>query len=577
MKRSSTIHLIPLILTLIGLSLSIHPKLSENPGFEKRFSTALQLWDDFNIYFNSTYMISLKNGNTSFNAQQSLTLDGIIKDVAFMKGQQYVVVISNNSTFQVVKMDPTSHDITLKNTFNDLYGPFAVPVAVTSLEGTSIFFMSFSDKKIVKFDIESIEANPSTMIPRFKIEYLVADVIERMVITDINMDFLFGITGDSVIATSISGLALSYIKYQPFQAPHDPHLLTSLNDFPYLVVSQYNTNKVESLKVGQDYSFQIVSGVELTGFTRIDSMLFIQGIKLIIVAGNRRGCYAYQLDNLFQIDNGSVVSINIWFSAHIQKFKCLDYSITLNDYIVKLVINRFNGQYTALYGFNLSSVIGTHSKTDVNCLYQIGSHFCTKCKPSYKLFYDQGTSKCSSTNLENHFSISQTSLLVKNIDYYIYQQVCLTTVPLCVVCDISNKAICSSCQEGYQIIGGKCLVVCGADEIRKDDGGCLKCPNNCQTCDWRTNTCLTCREGNYYLSLDKESCVSECSQGSYESDNTCLKCPDKCESCLKDGDSNTGIPACLTCKAGFELNSENKCLKERKRLKIVDKYFSKVK
>lgn len=75
------------------------------------------------------------------------------------------------------------------------------------------------------------------MVPDYLNTYSTLENIERIFITDIKLDYLFGIIGDSVIATQVSGTSLDYVKYKPFEGPNGPHILASLNSLPYLLVS----------------------------------------------------------------------------------------------------------------------------------------------------------------------------------------------------------------------------------------------------------------------------------------------------------------------------------------------------
>lgn len=75
-------------------------------------------------------------------------------------------------------------------------------------------------------------------------------------------------------------------------------------------------------------------------------------------------------------------------------------------------------------------------------------------------------------------------------------------------------ASCTTCVSGYYL----------------DGTSCIKCTNNCNTCETATK-CFTCVSNSYYLTTS----------------NTCLSCSNMDAACMTCSNLNK----CLTCKDGF--------------------------
>ena len=110
----------------------------------------------------------------------------------------------------------------------------------------------------------------------------------------------------------------------------------------------------------------------------------------------------------------------------------------------------------------------------------------------------------------------------------------------CLYCDSDvNKEACKNCDEG-----GACSE-CN-EGWRLDQGTCVACPNFCLTCSvdesTASNICETCEAGFGEKPADS---------------NTCDACPLNCAACVMSG---AGILSCATCKSGYAMNGDGKCV-----------------
>lgn len=208
----------------------------------------------------------------------------MIRDLAISPSFQDLMIIQNDGKIETVVIGYNSRRFITTTRLESRYGPFTDTLAVACLEGTYICFASFDDLRLLRFDIRRTWGYNQN--PAYVEFFALNDKIERMTISDIKMDYLFGIVGNSVVALNMTNPIIPNEKYHPFSPTALPHLLTSLSSFPFVVVSEFGSNKVESLKVQENYTLVKVFGGGLEGLTRIDSIMFVSGMKLVIAAGD---------------------------------------------------------------------------------------------------------------------------------------------------------------------------------------------------------------------------------------------------------------------------------------------------
>ncbi|KAL4473929.1 hypothetical protein ABPG74_022793 [Tetrahymena malaccensis] len=111
----------------------------------------------------------------------------------------------------------------------------------------------------------------------------------------------------------------------------------------------------------------------------------------------------------------------------------------------------------------------------------------------------------------------------------------------CVQCDqscseCSDQISCKKCNNGYYFISGQPL--------------CSQCKTTCQTCT-ALNACTSCVTGTY---LSNNDCVISCPKGQYGQNGLCIPCDSNCDTCANNSQN------CLSCQVGYYLNNSNVCI-----------------
>ena len=103
-------------------------------------------------------------------------------------------------------------------------------------------------------------------------------------------------------------------------------------------------------------------------------------------------------------------------------------------------------------------------------------------------------------------------------------------------CFCDSQGNCQTCLEGYEFIGGKCVV---------------QCPDNCDQCA-SPKSCTNCSDG---YKLFKNGCASELFHSPIIHLFPHLVCPDTCSECSSDN-------ICSACTDGYFLNGTacSKCV-----------------
>ena len=97
----------------------------------------------------------------------------------------------------------------------------------------------------------------------------------------------------------------------------------------------------------------------------------------------------------------------------------------------------------------------------------------------------------------------------------------------CIKCT-SSPNICSSCVDGYYLLGTECVDSCPEGVYYAESGVCVGCRAPCLQCINGT-ACLSCLSGY----LDGTECVQNCPSGMYinYTTSTCDNCLDVCVTC----------------------------------------------
>ncbi|ELP89096.1 hypothetical protein EIN_448670 [Entamoeba invadens IP1] len=175
---------------------------------------------------------------------------------------------------------------------------------------------------------------------------------------------------------------------------------------------------------------------------------------------------------------------------------------------------------------------------------------------------------------------------------------CISCDSTCISCNKEN-GFCSSCIDGAILINNSCSVcyegtkankttqkcdICSAGTYSKNQSRtCISCPSQyysfenssmckqcestCETCDKTNGQCLTCLSG--YGLTSSSSCII-CNPGTKSLDSKCVNCDAmtyqnlvgqinciSCDTLCASCDQTNG--QCLTCYAGYRLNSNGTC------------------
>ena len=214
---------------------------------------------------------------------------------------------------------------------------------------------------------------------------------------------------------------------------------------------------------------------------------------------------------------------------------------------------------TEISSHKCSSCSKTLGKCD-NCVenyFVNAENICTACASNCKSCLSTSSTQCLSCigtfTLESGSCVSCGSSLTK-----------------CKKCTTGDT--CTVCQDGYIVIGGKC-VRCPPGKMKADETTCTECglDNNCLACPLG-NICTQPSSGYYVDVTGKPSaCISNCQictensgctlcNADYllKSDDTCEKCGSsastKCSACAKAG-------KCSICAENYFLDVDFKCTK----------------
>ena len=136
----------------------------------------------------------------------------------------------------------------------------------------------------------------------------------------------------------------------------------------------------------------------------------------------------------------------------------------------------------------------------------------------------------------------------------------------CKQCSATNTNSCTECFNGYLLFDNQCVETCPDYNYIDSDYNCIPCSGDwcpgvgnscpakkyknfikkecsdckteCATCASK-DVCLTC-ESNFYLS--KNSCITDCPNGTYKGAGVCTDCPKGCSNCI----SATSCSSCLS-------------------------------
>eukprot|EP01017_Pseudomicrothorax_dubius_P027204 TRINITY_DN3103_c0_g1_i3.p1 TRINITY_DN3103_c0_g1~~TRINITY_DN3103_c0_g1_i3.p1 ORF type:complete len:509 (+),score=-25.05 TRINITY_DN3103_c0_g1_i3:119-1645(+) len=137
--------------------------------------------------------------------------------------------------------------------------------------------------------------------------------------------------------------------------------------------------------------------------------------------------------------------------------------------------------------------------------------------------------------------------------YFCYSRgksACYPKDPLCKVSD-TRSSNCFECNDGAYLdtTTKKCREGCSLGSYRKD-GGCIKCPSTCLTCQDNSGICTSCSAG---LLLTENACLQSCPKGYFvtkdrQGNNLVVRpCPKGCDQCWSE-------TSCLKCSDGYYIN-----------------------
>ena len=165
----------------------------------------------------------------------------------------------------------------------------------------------------------------------------------------------------------------------------------------------------------------------------------------------------------------------------------------------------------------------------------------------------------------------------------------------CDVCQqgyYANSGGCSKCNDRNNIDNGYCYYCpvkdvpnsdkqncrCNSYYTLKDSFTCIRCPNNCLSCEYNQVSKLsTCSRCDYGYSLKNGNCIycginckycnidtnnspicTTCYSGYRQVGGKCYKCPSNCRSCLNSNYDNNEL-VCDSCYNYYYLNPSNGC------------------
>ncbi|EAS02237.2 transmembrane protein, putative (macronuclear) [Tetrahymena thermophila SB210] len=123
----------------------------------------------------------------------------------------------------------------------------------------------------------------------------------------------------------------------------------------------------------------------------------------------------------------------------------------------------------------------------------------------------------------------------------------------CRTCDSIVNTKCLTCYNDRFLQANSCVLQCDPGYYKQGQS-CIKCTNNCATCNSDT-FCLTCQTGYLFVPASNQ-CVQSCGslQSYYQYQQQCLPCDSKCYTCT---DSQT----CQSCNSNYYfVVGQNKCV-----------------
>ena len=128
----------------------------------------------------------------------------------------------------------------------------------------------------------------------------------------------------------------------------------------------------------------------------------------------------------------------------------------------------------------------------------------------------------------------------------------------CYDCTLPNKTACTSCYSPALLVPSQnaCASSCPAGMYQDDSNNCLKCNDQCKSCDGSADNCQSCDDGGAYPFLAGTGCFSSCPSGYYQSSaGGCSQCQAPCKDCS----SATSCNSCLDGKLLFQDSCLNSC------------------
>lgn len=254
----------------------------------------------------------------------------------------------------------------------------------------------------------------------------------------------------------------------------------------------------------------------------------------------------YLYNNEHYIKEQETTNLTLQFNCQSPCAKCTDVS----DYCTKCLIS--SGKPYILNGIcydKCPSGYGLYENTkecvkcDESCE-ECDGEFpdkCTKCKPNFP-YFNPSTSKCINQCPDGFYADSNS--------------LCQQCDSKCATCKTSSD-MCTSCNKDSSLsylYNNNCLTECPNGTINTDKI-CFDCDPSCKTCEGTVNSCTSC---NSPLLLYKSKCIQrdECSSdmNRYKDtiNNKCLDCVEGCKIC---GTSST---QCYECQEGYVLKND-KC------------------
>ncbi|XP_027889018.1 proprotein convertase subtilisin/kexin type 5b isoform X3 [Xiphophorus couchianus] len=154
-----------------------------------------------------------------------------------------------------------------------------------------------------------------------------------------------------------------------------------------------------------------------------------------------------------------------------------------------------------------------------------GIEACTKCADDY-LLEDW---RCVLTCSPGYYLSEQTS------DNGQVQRFCKKCDNSCFECLGPGELNCSSCNSGYNLEAGTCVVstVCKDGEYLSKQGTCHLCDISCLQCTGpESEACTVCPDTRFF---EDGRCVIRCQERRYVQGKQCLPCHNTCKACTAEG------------------------------------------